>query len=34
MTTVLLWHYLENAHLLLSTYQVAGLSPEQGSKNS
>lgn len=26
--------YLENVQLLLSTYQVAGLSPAQGSKNS
>lgn len=30
----LLWHYLENVQLLLSTYQVAGLSPERDSKNS
>jgi hypothetical protein len=32
MVTFLLWHYLENAQLLFSAYQVAGLSPEQGSK--
>lgn len=32
MATFLLWHYLENAQLLFSTYQVAGLSSEQGSK--
>lgn len=32
LTAFLLWHYLENVQLLLSTYQVAGLSPEQAQK--